>query len=582
MIKKILACIICVSVSNAQDVTVQIKPPTAEELKIQNFIDAATRGKIDILQKLLNSGIDVNVKGPGGQTALHRAASAADTNIVAFLLEKGANASITDKQNETPLIAAVRSFSRKQAELADEHYKKIIPNPDTATAEEKAAARAQATAQATKETSPIIEALVRMLIQQGADIDMQNNNRQTALMLATATHLESVVKLLLNAGANIELINMFKQQAVDLADPEKNKIIRDLLTAAKDFIAAAAAGNKEVLEKMPKSTVFINSRDINGLTALHHAARNGHIEIINFLLEHGAQIESKDKTGQTPLHLAAQSGQANAVKLLLDKGANLESLDKEDNNTLIIAIKAYPKHKDQEALLKIARILIEHGINVDKQNKSGQTALIFATTFDLITLVQLLLEIGANVDLQDNLKRNAIDWAKNHLTDLLLATDTKTQQDRAQLYKQEIQRIKAERLKAKELQQQEALRLKEEARRLEEETKRLEALRKQQDQLRRKEEKARRQEEDKRLKADQAKRLEALRKQQEDLQRAREQEAQRQAALQQQQPAAMPREERLPLPAALNHLEQRLDNLQIRLRAQQPFLPQEPLVEKHQ
>jgi hypothetical protein len=38
------------------------------------------------------------------------------------------------------------------------------------------------------------------------------------------------------------------------------------------------------------TTGIINETDENGLTALHHAARNGHVKIITLLMQKGAYV----------------------------------------------------------------------------------------------------------------------------------------------------------------------------------------------------------------------------------------------------------------------------------------------------
>jgi ankyrin repeat protein len=48
----------------------------------------------------------------------------------------------------------------------------------------------------------------------------------------------------------------------------------------------------------------INGIDSNGLTALHHAAEQGHIEMVDYLIREGIRIDTPDLQGYTvyPLH----------------------------------------------------------------------------------------------------------------------------------------------------------------------------------------------------------------------------------------------------------------------------------------
>jgi ankyrin repeat protein len=61
-------------------------------------------------------------------------------------------------------------------------------------------------------------------------------------------------------------------------------------------------------------------------TALHMAARRGHVDVAEALLACGANIEARDSSGETPLRRAVNCGQTNVAALLLAKGANRHSV----------------------------------------------------------------------------------------------------------------------------------------------------------------------------------------------------------------------------------------------------------------
>lgn len=46
-----------------------------------------------------------------------------------------------------------------------------------------------------------------------------------------------------------------------------------------------------------------------GFTALHMAARHGHVAVVRFLLEAGAKLDCRDQMGANVLHTAAEHGQ---------------------------------------------------------------------------------------------------------------------------------------------------------------------------------------------------------------------------------------------------------------------------------
>jgi ankyrin repeat protein len=73
----------------------------------------------------------------------------------------------------------------------------------------------------------------------------------------------------------------------------------------------------------------IEARNIDHVTGLHLAARNGDLAATRLLLEHGTSIDARDKSVHTPLHSATLGGNPGVVRLLLERGADLEA--KTDN-----------------------------------------------------------------------------------------------------------------------------------------------------------------------------------------------------------------------------------------------------------
>ena len=68
---------------------------------------------------LIDQGADVNARNHKGLTALHCAAKAGFTDIVALLLAHGAEVDAVDAAGETPLAAAIRSTVRNREGLRE-------------------------------------------------------------------------------------------------------------------------------------------------------------------------------------------------------------------------------------------------------------------------------------------------------------------------------------------------------------------------------------------------------------------------------------------------------------------------------
>ncbi|RYP80672.1 hypothetical protein DL769_002354 [Monosporascus sp. CRB-8-3] len=143
-----------------------------------------------------------------------------------------------------------------------------------------------------------LEAVSKLLLDRGADIEAKDEYGQTPLSLAASFGYEAVVELLLNKGADIKAKDEFGRTPLSLA---------------------ALYGHKAVLELLLDKGADIKAKDEFGRTPLSLAARNGYETVVKLLLDRGADIKVKDKFGQTPLSLAASHGHEPVIELLLDK-----------------------------------------------------------------------------------------------------------------------------------------------------------------------------------------------------------------------------------------------------------------------
>lgn len=144
----------------------------------------------ETVKRLVNSGFDVKTKNERGETALHVAVQHGNLEIVRFLLEKGAKVSVKDKQKRAPLAMIFDSFGD----------------------DDKAAARE----------------IIRLLVSNGANIDVRNDDDGDATLLMSAAEDDDVeaVRFLLELGANPNLKDEDGETAMRKTDSDE---IRRLL-----------------------------------------------------------------------------------------------------------------------------------------------------------------------------------------------------------------------------------------------------------------------------------------------------------------------------------------------------------------
>jgi ankyrin repeat protein len=94
------------------------------------------------------------------------------------------------------------------------------------------------------------------------------------------------------------------------------------------------------------------------------AAHCGKKEMVEFLLEKGAKSNRKDDTGLTALHEAAKNGHAEIVEMLLTKGkADVNAEDEHGDTALLFATS--------QNNLSVMRVLTLNGASTSHQNRSG-------------------------------------------------------------------------------------------------------------------------------------------------------------------------------------------------------------------
>lgn len=149
-----------------------------------------------------------------------------------------------------------------------------------------------------------------------------------------------------------------------------------------------------------------------GVSELHAACRAGDLERVLALVTLGEAlaVDAKDNCGRSPLSVAAAGGHIDLVDLLLDIGASADAADdtEERDTPLIAAAKrltpspSISESNDHagfcDALLRIARALLDAGAGVDTRNAATETALFHAASAGDEAFVQLLLTREADVD----------------------------------------------------------------------------------------------------------------------------------------------------------------------------------------
>jgi ankyrin repeat protein len=244
------------------------------------FTEASSNGHVGVARMLLEhmEVQDVDTRDSSGMTALHWAAGGGREDMVAFLLNKGANANIQDGEGRTPFLdMAYNSGHVGVARLLLEHMV-------------------------------------------GEDVNAGDLDGQTALYYAAGNGNDDLLALLLSKGADATITT------------------DEGLTPFMQASGSGYAGMARVLLEHVGGQ-GVDTQDDKGKTALHHAALWGHDELIGFLIDKGADPNITDLDGSTALACACREFEWPVVLLLVTHmGPHaLETRDSEGRTPLYLA-----------------------------------------------------------------------------------------------------------------------------------------------------------------------------------------------------------------------------------------------------
>lgn len=235
------------------------------------------------------------------------------------------------------------------------------------------------------------------LITQGADINANDDNGRTALMLAAQHGHLDIVNSLINADADINAKDGSDNCAINFAAQNGNvKTITALLKHGAHLDSqlvpsllkwASEQNHPELLNILIEKGVHNKTVDSQGNTALMLAAKNGHMDIVNSLINAGAEVNAPNNLSDSPLSLAIWHHQPYVANRLLQAGAQLTA-DYFLGPELL-------RQAGWQGHLELVDRLIEAGVPAYFQDRKGNSALTLAFQQGHYDIVIRLLEAGA-------------------------------------------------------------------------------------------------------------------------------------------------------------------------------------------
>jgi ankyrin repeat protein len=264
-------------------VTAEGRPKSLDSGGLTPLLYAARENCRACVEVLLRNGADIDLPDPDGVSPLLVAIMNANWDLAKQLILAGAGVDQWDIYGEAPLFTAVG-------------LRNLVSG-------------GRASIDPLNETDGLT--IVRMLLERGANPNMQlffrpanvrgsTNTRGSTPLIRAATNADlEVIKLLLQYGADVNLNTADRQTALMAVlagrapEAQALEMIRVLHEAGADVNVIALVNHRE---------------ETRGGTALHYAVRKRYKEVIKKLAAYGIDMNAKDQDGLTALDYTQSRG----------------------------------------------------------------------------------------------------------------------------------------------------------------------------------------------------------------------------------------------------------------------------------
>ena len=271
--------------------------------------------------------------------------------------------------------------------------------------------------------------MVKYFVSKGADVNRKFPNQGNALIAASGNGYLDVMKYLISEGVDINHYSPNQGNALIAAAHSDNvDAVKYLVNKGMDInfispnqgnalIVASNNGQLETVKYLIAQGSKVNKISSNQGTPLISAANNGHLNTVAYLLEKGAEIDKISPNQGTALISAANNGHLETVEFLVARGADVNTYSPNQGTAVNAAA-----NNGHNATMKY---LIKNGANINQNTNSQGSPLISAARNGLTESVDYLIAEGADVNSQNNGQGSALNAAArngiNSTVELLLA-----------------------------------------------------------------------------------------------------------------------------------------------------------------
>jgi ankyrin repeat protein len=395
-------------------------PKLANRYGVTPISEAAAVGNAPMIEALLSAGADPNtLTTADGETALMTAARSGSPDAVKILLAHGAEVNAKENyRGQTALMWAAAEHHADVVKILLDHaadWKVLSLARDTNIPKLSAAssvtpmARGGLTAFHFAAREGDIET-GRVMLDAGVDINQVDADNTSPLVVSILNKQYGFAKFLLDRGADPNIADARGRAPLYAAIDMRNE----------DY---SALPNHKESDPLP-------SLDL--IQALLDRGANPNAPLTRAIAGRSG-MDAGDTTlgaGTTPFMRAARAGDAPAMRALLRKGADPNLTTKDGNNALQFAAGVGYRDKNtkgtESEALEALKLTVSLGMDVNRENNKGETALHGAASRGADTIVRYLVEQSAKLDAKSKTGLTPLDYAmgKNVVSQLPVPHDS--------------------------------------------------------------------------------------------------------------------------------------------------------------
>jgi ankyrin repeat protein len=433
----------------------KILPYIKNKFSLDNYgknilFDALSSGNKDMIDLVYSlPDLDINIQAKNKDSLLHFVKDG-HLDIIEFLLTKGVSPTLQDSDDKNIIFYLSQ---RMENTVVVSEISKISKLIDLALRAEDAIAQKNQNGETLLlgflknlhkplgeyNQKKMLSQLIETFIKSGVNIDEQDNEGNTPLLVAVEKNDLETVQLLVNNGADINLKNKEGSTPLSIAVMKGNKDYYDMIKLLLAFEADPNIKDSKgltLIEKILYILIYVYNYENSTMPFCVSDILNKEQkeEDEDFILKYNeddymkdvlemmisykiADLSVLDSRGNPYLFILIITQNDSLAKLLIRYGADINQENKDGKNILQYYLDFASENEIEDSIVnKRIKDIIKFGVNLDHRDEHGGTILHNTVLKHPLTITKNIHKCGANIDVSDHkgrtLLHNAI-WANN-------------------------------------------------------------------------------------------------------------------------------------------------------------------------